>query len=268
MTVNPEVRARLDAHLDAVEKTLVGANFTRERRRGVVDDLEAQILDILAGKSEVPTVAELEEILGKLDPPAAYGEGAGRAGATAAAPAAAPRQTTIPTAPPILATSTGPATPARYSRTAIWGLVLILVGLLPLPVMAVGALLFKQVTRVPSAVHFEGGPEAPVFVQHGSIIPWGASILGGLMICTFSLVGPLTGTILGWIAFAQIRGSGGRLRGTGLALFDGLFYPAMLLVFSAVTPFFIPLMGIVVVLAGIAVIYVIVRLANGHRVFS
>ena len=76
MTVElaPDVRARLDAHLDAVEKALVAAGSSRERRRGVVDDLEAQIMDMLAGKSETPTVAELEEVLAKLDPPGAYGE--------------------------------------------------------------------------------------------------------------------------------------------------------------------------------------------------
>ena len=59
VTLNGEVRARLDAHLDAVERALVAANYTRERRRGVVDDLEAQILDMLAGKTETVRLGEL-----------------------------------------------------------------------------------------------------------------------------------------------------------------------------------------------------------------
>ena len=39
----------------------------------------------------------------------------------------------------------------------------------------------------------------------------------------------VVGTILGWIGFVQIRGSNGGLRGIGLALFAGLFYPIALL---------------------------------------
>ena len=44
--LNAEVRARVDAHLEAVEQVLVAAGHTREARRAVVDDLEAQILEL------------------------------------------------------------------------------------------------------------------------------------------------------------------------------------------------------------------------------
>jgi len=211
MTLNAEVRARLDAHLDAVEKALVGANCTRERRRGVVDDLEAQILDMLAGKSEAPTVAELEEVLGKLDPPSAYGEGAGRASAAMPSQPAAPAIRPQP----------------RYARTAIWGLVCILISLLPLPALAVKAI-FVQTAHI---THVQGGGEASV--ESPGNTPRASSVYSwrgiGLGLCVLVVAGPLAllGTILGWIAFAQIRGSGGMLRGTGLALFDALFYPIM-----------------------------------------
>jgi hypothetical protein len=76
VTVHGEVRARLDAHLDAVDRALAAAGSSRERRRGVVDDLEAQILEMLGAKTDVPTVGDLEEVLARLDPPGAYGQGA------------------------------------------------------------------------------------------------------------------------------------------------------------------------------------------------
>lgn len=34
-------------------------------------------------------------------------------------------------------------------------------------------------------------------------------------------------TILGWVSIAQIRRSGGKLRGLGLAVFDGLVFPLL-----------------------------------------
>jgi hypothetical protein len=34
---------------------------------------------------------------------------------------------------------------------------------------------------------------------------------------------------LGWVALGRIRRSGGSIRGRGMALFDGLFYPVMAL---------------------------------------
>ncbi len=43
------------------------------------------------------------------------------------------------------------------------------------------------------------------------------------------LTAPFGTTILGWMAVAEIRGSGGRLRGLGLALYDGLLFPLLLL---------------------------------------
>jgi hypothetical protein len=37
------------------------------------------------------------------------------------------------------------------------------------------------------------------------------------------------------VAFGQIRASGGALRGLGLALFDGLFYPIVIFIFVVLT---------------------------------
>ena len=67
-----EARARLDSHLDAVERVLVTAGHAREQRRAVMDDLEAQILEMLAARSATPALADVEAVLAQLDPPDAY----------------------------------------------------------------------------------------------------------------------------------------------------------------------------------------------------
>ncbi len=67
-----DARTRLDAHLDAVEQALITSGRSREQRRGIVDDLEAQIRDMLASKSAKPTSVDLDAVLASLDPPAAY----------------------------------------------------------------------------------------------------------------------------------------------------------------------------------------------------
>ena len=60
---------------------------------------------------------------------------------------------------------------------------------------------------------------SPSWLQLCGIIP----LLG------IAVVGPFGTTILGWLAVAQIRRSGGRLHGLTLAVFDGLVFPLMAL---------------------------------------
>jgi hypothetical protein len=228
VSLNSEVRARLDAHLDAVEQALAAAGSSRERRRGVVDDLESQILDMLAAKSASPTLADLEAVLAELDPPAAYGDSAaGRA---------------VPPAQPARGGMTAPAPLPRYSRTAIWGLVLILLSFLPLPLIFV-LLMFLgvQVTRpapvmvsIPPAVE-AGGPSsrsatAAMTMPVMATEPRFGATFGWDGVCVLLPILPLAlaETFLGWLAHRQIRASRGMLRGRGMALFDGLFYPSII----------------------------------------
>lgn len=51
-----------------------------------------------------------------------------------------------------------------------------------------------------------------------------------IMMSVLGLSAPIGTTILGWIAVWQIRRSAGKLRGMRLAVFDGLFFPLLLLV--------------------------------------
>ena len=127
IALDAEVRAKLDVHLDAVERALIAAGSSRERRRGVVDDLEAQITDMLAAKSETPTIADLDAVLATLDPPAAYGQAASGEPMRAAMPVVTP--------------TAGPMARPRYSRAAIAGLICILVSIVPLGLIAIFGLL-------------------------------------------------------------------------------------------------------------------------------
>lgn len=227
-----EVRERLDRHLDAVEAALQRTRRSREQRRGILDDLETQILDMLGKRSERPTVGDMEAVLAGLDPPAAYGEGS--------------------TAPFVMAVPSGAAqAPApdrpRYSRTAIAGLICILVSLLPmvllLPILAYNATAAVQPRRVAPTSNYVRNPVTGDLRQEViHLVPeTGAAVSAlparpfrerlGHMLCVLTLVGPLglAGTVLGWIAFGQIKSSKGMIRGKGLALFDGLFYPVLIL---------------------------------------
>jgi hypothetical protein len=92
VTLTGEMQKRLDAHLDAVEAALAEAGRSREERRGVVDDLEAQVLDMLAARSAAPRMEDVEAVLAALDPPSAYGSGGARVIASEAAPVKAGRE--------------------------------------------------------------------------------------------------------------------------------------------------------------------------------
>jgi hypothetical protein len=199
--LSADVQTRLDAHLDAVEKVLVDGGRTRAQRRAVLDDLESQIQEMLAARSANPALPDIDAVLGQIDPPGAYAEGRSNA-------AGAGEASTI-------LGSLAPTGIARLSRAALWGFVCVLGAL-------VGALVVNGIAwtmLVPSA--------PPHVYVEDSFVLW--VVISRLATVTLLGVG-LIGTILGWIGFVQIRGSKGTLRGTGLALFAGLFYPAVLVI--------------------------------------
>ena len=259
--LNAEVRARVDAHLEAVEQVLVAAGHTRAARRAVVDDLEAQILEMLSQGGAEPTVADVEAVLGRLDAPAAYGEGAKAVGV-----------------------GTAGVRKPRYSRTAIWGLVCVLVSLVPTGVLGVVMVLglvwysasesrnrqmkleVQVLEPVRAKVHgttdgvdvtvpatqvadpFAGGealpvasmPEpmklmAPMPETTTQAVPQPMVNAAGPLVLVLVVGLPgvllgLLGTILGWVAYGQIKAAQGMLLGRGMALFDGLFYPVVTVV--------------------------------------
>jgi hypothetical protein len=104
----PQVRAKVDAHLDAVEQALRRAGSGRDEARSVTDDIETQILDMLAARAagRTPTMEDAEAVLAKLDPPEAYAQGAEARAGAASPDAGAPRPAPVP--PPSSATTAKP----------------------------------------------------------------------------------------------------------------------------------------------------------------
>jgi tRNA A-37 threonylcarbamoyl transferase component Bud32 len=99
-------------------------------------------------------------------------------------------------------------TTRRFSRTAI-------VGACGMPVTVVAIFIAYFATRSLGG----GGTPLPAWWQLLVVIPM--LIVG--------CAGPFVTTILGWVAVSQIRHSSGRLHGLGLAIFDGLLIPLLML---------------------------------------
>jgi hypothetical protein len=67
-----ELRNLIDARLDQIEHMLLRANVTYSERRHIVGDVESQIYEMLARRSESPTRDDVQAVLDSLDPPEAY----------------------------------------------------------------------------------------------------------------------------------------------------------------------------------------------------
>ena len=240
MQISAEIRGRLDAHLDAVEKALVEAKYSRERRRGIIDDLEAQIMEMLSNGPAEPTLADLEAVLATLDPPAAYGE----------AGASEPVRSSAPVMPR--------AVVPRVSKMATWSCICVVLSLVFL-MLAVGVVLWTYAWVGPGAAPTQlisvqprvepgtfvvttqsaatsiavNGPAARMTVYRFEPA-WRAARISMVF---FLLLLPLmlVGTMFGWVAYLRIRLSKGTLLGARRALFAGLFYPVtgfLLVVFT------------------------------------
>ncbi|MBA2480317.1 MAG: hypothetical protein H0V44_06625 [Planctomycetes bacterium] len=69
---SPSERARIDEHLSAVERALASTGVSEIQRRGVVDDLSAQIADMLAERGSSPSAADVDAVIARLDAPEAF----------------------------------------------------------------------------------------------------------------------------------------------------------------------------------------------------
>ena len=189
----PDLERRINDHLEAIDKAMAAKGIPLVERRSVTDDVETQIRDMLAADGKTAhTMEDLEAVLLGLDAPESYAEAPGQDLADS------PRE---PEPPP-------PATPPRYSRTAILGAVWA-------PLMIVAMLFFIVPMRV-----------APSEANRGpSAVQWAAMII----LFPLAVAAPFGTTILGWMAVSRIRNSRGRLCGLGLALADGLFFPLLAL---------------------------------------
>ncbi len=252
---SPEARERMDAYLDAIERVLVAADMPRAERKGIADDVEAQVLEMLSARGgDEPTVADVEAVLAQLDPPEAYAqeESASRASTLGAPPPVPPRKADRP----------------HFSRAAIVGACWapVALALIPLVLLHLWPMTSSSNARhhVTAAVALEqaasteeapGGAatEAEREAAHEAAAARLARLkrevqmdrhragvqrqtrLSGLAILVLAPLGllglsaPFGTTILGLVAIGHIRRSGGRIYGMGLAVFDALLFPLIVL---------------------------------------
>lgn len=207
-----DVRRRIDDHLDAIERVLLAGEVSRTERRTIVDEVETQIYDMLATRTEQEPAAAVTAILAELDPPAAY----------AGSPGASRQPETGPTPSTASEPAAAASDPFKPFRE---GLML--------------GNLRRQWRRwwSPSSSHRRVSPPAVV----GAV--WAGLALFLAMMCAAAdrppepliglllLVG-LSGivgvTVLGFVAVRRIRRSEGREYGLPLALVEAFFFPAML----------------------------------------
>jgi hypothetical protein len=199
-----DVRARIDRYLDAVDTQLSATGMTRQQRRAVTDDLETQILDMLASaQKQPPAVTDVEEIIARMDRPEAYAEARPNAQPSPAVSAAARR--------------------AGLNSDAKWGAAFI--GL----AVASQLLVFEAVRLLvlPVIRALNGGdgevPAPPALTQ------WVAVTLAAVAIpsVVVATIGPIVGTVCGWLATRRIRQSGRTETGLGLAVLVAVFYPLL-----------------------------------------
>ncbi len=90
--LNAELQNLIDARLDQIEQTLMRAQVSYSERRHVVGDVESQIFEMLARRSESPVLEDIEAVLESLDPAEAYVPDELRGKLDGAAVESAPRQ--------------------------------------------------------------------------------------------------------------------------------------------------------------------------------
>jgi hypothetical protein len=73
LELEPSLQALIDDRLDAIERVLLRAGVARGERRGIVEEVEAQVYELLSRKSGAePVRADVLAVLAALDPPEAY----------------------------------------------------------------------------------------------------------------------------------------------------------------------------------------------------
>jgi len=82
-----DARRRVDAHLDEIEQVLQRSGMSRDERRNVLDDVETQVLEMLAARVQGdPSPEDVSAVIAELDPPESYAVGAGEPEGAAAPP--------------------------------------------------------------------------------------------------------------------------------------------------------------------------------------
>jgi hypothetical protein len=70
--LNPEMRKLIDARLDAIDRILIGAQIGWSERRSIAGEVETQIFELLARRSQMPSHEDVLAVIDSLDPPESY----------------------------------------------------------------------------------------------------------------------------------------------------------------------------------------------------
>jgi hypothetical protein len=199
-TCSQEVQFQIDRHLDAVERQLQAAGAERSTRRGIVDDLETQILDMLAAKNlEAATPADVGEVLARLDPPEAY------SGQTPPVRSSQP----VAVARPQLGFCREAGQAWRWHALGFLGL---------------GGWWFEMaVSNNIRSGHFLAEDALPPVWMIMLFVA------GAVASSAAAITGLIVGTTLGWISTKRIRTSDGAEYGLPYSVIAALLYPAILI---------------------------------------
>ncbi len=110
--INNEAQQCIDEHLDAIDDALRSNGISRSERQHVLDDVQTQILEMLADRCEgAPNEQDVVAVLAELDPPESYAEETGMS---------APSDESRPSPRPVVTGSAdGAPSPNWYRRAAL-----------------------------------------------------------------------------------------------------------------------------------------------------
>jgi hypothetical protein len=70
--LSPELRQLIDSRLDAIDRVLLRAEIGWTERRSIVGEVETQIFELLARRTQLPTIDDVNAVLAAIDPPESY----------------------------------------------------------------------------------------------------------------------------------------------------------------------------------------------------
>lgn len=267
--LDPDVRRRIDAHLSAIDRVLIAAGMSGSERRSIANDVEAQVLEMLSSRAGLsPTLADVEAVLAELDQPEAYAREAVVSPPSSAppAPTTAPAKphfsrlailgaiwvglffaTPIPVASLWLFGSASIS--SETTRGSVFALqertVRITTGLTEPASTQPGDVSPDETTleQLPATNKFVAdtailvasppstGDQSPEAGLSRPRTQSRISLRGIILFLPAILImgAPAGATILGLVSISQIRRSAGRLYGLGLAVFDAIVFPLLML---------------------------------------
>ncbi|MEM7576194.1 MAG: hypothetical protein AAF328_01855 [Planctomycetota bacterium] len=203
-TFSDDVQAKLDAHLDAVDAVLQKYAQSRSQRSAIVDELDGQLREMLAAKAAERDASEValedwEWVAVSIDPPEAYA-----------------RQSIDLPATNFTGFANEEAAEPNVSRWSLVGLAWTVYG-----GVALTLLILLMLSRSSQIVRLPGGGvtsevESPSRLWLLVLIP----LIPGLF-------APLVTTAMGILALSQIKRYPQKWCGWGLAVFDTVLFPSV-----------------------------------------